>query len=151
VQASYERILLDPRENDRMLVAHVILNACLMAAPYLLPAIDVAFESGRVDTDVVDLDSVRMEMVCRHHRPDAETKDTARRDVREDYLTWDELVGGLAAEDRERLERLMARLDRADVGPPRPGDEPVLWAGELGYPEDGSGTPDDEDPDDDDP
>jgi hypothetical protein len=76
-------------------------------------------------------------MVCRHHRPDAETKELARRDVLDEYLTWAELVGGLQGEDRERLERLTARIARIEVGPPREGDEAHLYAGELGYPADG--------------
>jgi len=145
VCAAYERVFLDQRETDRRMVAHLAADACLLAAAGLLPAIEVAFMAGRVEPDVVDVDSVRIELLSRHQRPDAEAKELVRRDVREDYLSWEEIVGDLQPEDRLRIEGQVARIERLGAEPPAAGDDASVYGDEFAVRDDRDGRDEDDD------
>jgi hypothetical protein len=131
VRDAFARLLQDPRESDRLLLAHVAVDACHLAMTPLLPLLESAYRSGRVDEEFIDLDQVRMELLTRHHRTDRDTKERVRRDVLEEYATWEELLDGIVPEEQARIHRLVARIEREGAAPPRPGDEDVLYAGEF--------------------
>jgi len=117
VRDAYDRLLRDPRERDRTLVAHVVADACLMAAEVLLPAAEIAFAAGRVDEGVIDLESARVDLLTRHQRPDEETATLARRDPGDDYVTWDELASGMEPGERAHLEAQLRRAGRTKAAP----------------------------------
>lgn len=83
VKELYERFLRDPREQDRLVVSHVIDCACRLAMAALLPAIQDAVLAGRADPEWGSLLDIELDLATRRQRPDAETKGLARRDPRE--------------------------------------------------------------------
>jgi len=115
-------LLDDPSELDRTLVAQVIEACCRLAAESLWPSIMGAYKAGRVDEEVVTAEAVELELSLKRHRPDAEAKRLARRDVREDYVSWADAVEGLPPEDAEGLLAELATLDD-DIGPPEVEDD----------------------------
>lgn len=119
---TFEGLLASPTERDRCLLAHVVSCACLMAATVLLPAIAGAYAAGRVDEDVVDFDSVEIDLLARQQRPDPDAKCLVRRDVREDLVSWSDVADGLPPQERSRLEAELRRLDREGAAPPEPSD-----------------------------
>lgn len=115
VREAYGRVLADPRAGDRTLVAHVVANACQLGFESLLPAIEAARSAGRLDEEIIDLDSARLDLLTRHHRVDPEVKHAARRDPGQDYLPWSELTSGMDAAAREALAaELRSREDEGD-------------------------------------
>lgn len=130
VRDAWERLLRDPGEHDRTLLAHVVASACQLAAEALLPAIDAAFAAGRIDEDVIDSESARLDLMTRRHRPDPETKALARADPAEDYVRWSELAAGMDASERERLEAELARWDTEEAAPPSSDDDLLAESGE---------------------
>jgi hypothetical protein len=117
VRDAYDRLLRDPRERDRTLVAHVVADACLLAAEVLLPAVEIAFAAGRVDEGVIDLDSARADLLARHQRPDEETAALARRDPGEDYVALAELTAGMDPAERADLAGQLRRAGQAKEAP----------------------------------
>ena len=122
---AYEKLLTDHSERDRMLNAHVVGDACDLAAARLIPAVVTAFQEGRVDEDTIDGQSAVRELESRHQRPDPDVKALARRDVREGYVSWEDLLEGMPAPDRALFEESVARIDREGAAPPEPGDTPA--------------------------
>jgi hypothetical protein len=110
--------LEDAAERDRTFVAQVVDACCRLAAEGLWPAIAAAHAAGRVDEDVIGIDAVELDLAVRRHRADPETKRQARRDVREDYATWDEAVDGLTPDELSSLKRRLDRLVEQGAEPP---------------------------------
>jgi hypothetical protein len=111
--------LLDDRsERDRTFVAQVVEACCRLAAESLWPSIVGAYQAGLVDEDVVAAEAVELELSLKRHRPDAEAKRLARRDVREDYVSWDDAVEGLPEDDVAGLLGELHALAEGRVEPP---------------------------------
>ena len=115
-------LLVDPAERDRTFMAQVVEACCRLAAESLWPSIVGAYQAGRVDEDVVTAEAVELELSLKRHRPDAEAKRLARRDVREDYVSWADAVEGLPIEAAEGLLAELAMLDDGS-GPPEIEDD----------------------------
>jgi len=122
VRGIYERVLRNPSERDRLLSANVVDCACRMACSVLAPAIAAAFDAGRVDEDFTRRNDALMDVFARHQVPDADVRDAARQDPREDCLSWTELVERYDAESLAMVENAWALIDAHPPGRP-PDDE----------------------------
>lgn len=105
VRGTYERLLRDPDERDRLLVSIVIDCASGLAMAVLLPAIREAYLAGRADEQWGDLATVELDILARRQRPDEDAKRLARRDVRELYAPLAERLASLDPETREVILR----------------------------------------------
>lgn len=118
VLPTLKSLLDDPAECDRTFVAQVVEACCRLAAESLWPSIAGAYQAGRVDEDVVAVEAVELELALRRHRLDPEAKRLARRDVREDYVSWSDAVEGLPEDDSAGLLAELAAFDEGIVEPP---------------------------------
>jgi hypothetical protein len=109
---AFARVLSDPRQTDRLANALVVHAIRMLAADDLLSVIDEAYRAGRVDDDFISWDDLLLDLVARHHRPDPDEKAAARRDLREDYVSMEQLLAGIEPDLAKEIEIELERLER---------------------------------------
>lgn len=117
VRSAYERLLHEPQERDRLVVSSVIDLACKLAMTALLPAVTDAHGAGRADPDWGQLRDIQLDLIARHHRPDAELKALARRDPRDEYVPLAAMLEPLDEALRGRVLAALAEASRATAPP----------------------------------
>ena len=111
-------VLGDPSETDRLFVAQVVHDACLLGAIEIVPSIEAAFLGDRVDPEFIDPYGADTHLHRTEKELDPEVVELISRDVRSEYLSWSDLEAGLPAEDLAMIAALVEAASREQSPPP---------------------------------